>query len=308
MTAAISVKSVDKIYENKFQALDHINLEIKKGEIFALLGPNGAGKTTLISTICGIVTPTRGTIEVFGYDHAKDYRKARSAIGLVPQELTADAFETVWNSVVLSRGLFGKAPNPAYLEDILKKLALWDKKDVQLRRLSGGMKRRVMMAKALAHEPDILFLDEPTAGVDIELRKSMWEQVRALQELGVTIILTTHYIEEAEEMADRVGVISKGRIVLIEDKETLMKKMGQKELVLELASPLSEIPTGLASYNVMLSGGGNVLTYHYNTQEGDGAIAHFLDAIKPYDIHFTDLKTKQSSLEEIFVQLVGNKP
>lgn len=308
MASAISVKSVDKIYDNDFQALSNVDLEIKKGEIFALLGPNGAGKTTLISIICGIVTPSSGAIQVFDYDHAKDYRKAREAIGLVPQELTADAFESVWNSVCFSRGLFGKAPNPAHLEDVLKKLSLWDKKDVQLRKLSGGMKRRVMIAKALAHEPDILFLDEPTAGVDIELRKSMWEQVRALKELGVTIILTTHYIEEAEEMADRVGVISKGRIVLVEEKETLMQKMGQKELVLDLVEPLSELPDALGNYSLMLSHGGCRLTYHYNSQEeGDGAIATFLESLKPHDIHYKDLQTKQSSLEEIFVQLLENK-
>ena len=266
--SAIDVQALHKTYENGFQALADINLTIKRGEIFALLGPNGAGKTTLINAICGIVQPSAGHILVCGHDNIKDYRAAREAIGLVPQELTTDAFESVWNTVTFSRGLFGKPRNPKHIEDVLKRLSLWDKKDEQIRRLSGGMKRRVMIAKALSHEPDILFLDEPTAGVDVELRKSMWAQVRALQEIGVTIILTTHYIEEAEEMADRIGVINKGKLSVVEAKADLMKKMGKRQMVFILREPLSALPSGLQDYALTLEDNGNRLVYSYNVPKG----------------------------------------
>src|ERR1700735_1731332 len=268
-SAAISIAALNKTYGNGFQALADINLEIKRGEIFALLGPNGAGKTTLISAICGIVQPSAGHIFVCGHDNITDYRAARSAIGLVPQELATDAFESVWNTVSFSRGLFGKPRNPAYIEDVLKRLSLWDKRKEQIRRLSGGMKRRVMIAKALSHEPEILFLDEPSAGVDVELRKSMWAQVRALRETGTTIILTTHYIEEAEEMADRIGVINKGQLILTENKTTLMQKMGKSQMVVVLRSPLQVIPTSLSEYALALSDNGNRLIYTYNAHQDD---------------------------------------
>ncbi len=300
----IQINDVSKTYEGGFQALKNINLEIKEGEIFALLGPNGAGKTTLISIICGIVNLTSGKISVGGHDVIKDYKKARSLIGLVPQEITRDAFETVWNTVNFSRGLFGKKKNPELIEKILKDLSLWDKKDNKLMTLSGGMKRRVMIAKALSHEPRVLFLDEPTAGVDVELRKSMWENVRALQESGVTIILTTHYIEEAEEMADRVGVISNGEIILTEKKEILMKKMGSKELIFDLENPMTEIPSSIFNNKLRLNKAGTKLIYAYDTTEDSRCIAELVTTIQENNINFKDLYTKQSSLEEIFVNLV----
>jgi ABC-2 type transport system ATP-binding protein len=305
MTTAISIQQLSKTYENGFKALDNVSLEVRKGEIFALLGPNGAGKTTLIGAVCGIVKLSAGAVEVLGHDNVKKYRAARGHIGLVPQELTTDAFESVWNTVSFSRGLFGKPANPAFIETLLKRLSLWDKKNSQIRMLSGGMKRRVMIAKALSHEPDILFLDEPTAGVDVELRKSMWQQVRELRETGVTIILTTHYIEEAEEMADRIGVISKGRLIVTEDKRTLMKKLGKKELVMNLYSPLKAIPEQLASFNLHLVDEGNQLIFTYDPAKEDNGVAELLDCLKANAIRCKDLDTRQSSLEEIFVQLVG---
>jgi ABC-2 type transport system ATP-binding protein len=301
---AIRVSDLNKTYDNGFQALENINLSIKRGEIFALLGPNGAGKTTLISAICGIVRPTSGTITIAGYDHATQYRKAREAIGLVPQELTTDAFESVWNTVSFSRGLFGKPANPAYVEDVLKRLSLWDKKNEQIRRLSGGMKRRVMIAKALSHEPEILFLDEPSAGVDVELRKSMWAQVRALRDTGVTVILTTHYIEEAQEMADRVGVINKGRLILTENKTSLMHKMGKREMIFALRDPMATVPSGLASYPLTLSNDGKALTLTYDAEE-ENDVSEFLEKLQANGIRPKDIQSRQSSLEEIFVQLVG---
>jgi len=304
-TPVISIQNLNKIYDGGFQALKNINFDIHSGEIFALLGPNGAGKTTLISTICGITIPTSGTVTVDGADIITDFRTTRSLIGLVPQELTTDAFETVWNTVTFSRGLFGKAPDPQHIEDILRKLSLWDKKDSLLMTLSGGMKRRVMIAKALSHEPRLLFLDEPTAGVDVELRKDMWAQVHALQEMGVTIILTTHYIEEAEQMADRVGVISKGSIILIEEKETLMRKMSHKELHLTLAQPLDTIPKSLASYQLTIAG--NTLSYVFDANQKENCIFEILEKLKSENIEFTDLKTQQSSLEDIFVELVKSQ-
>ncbi|HEU5047538.1 MAG TPA: ABC transporter ATP-binding protein [Rickettsiales bacterium] len=303
---AISVKGLNKIYDNGFRALDNIDLEIKRGEIFALLGPNGAGKTTLINAICGIVRVSGGTVAVAGFDNAAQYRAARQAIGLVPQELTTDAFETVWNTVTFSRGLFGKPKNPAYIETTLKSLSLWDKKDEQIRRLSGGMKRRVMIAKALSHEPEILFLDEPTAGVDVDLRKSMWAQVRALRETGVTVILTTHYIEEAQEMADRIGVINKGKLILTESKATLLHKMGKRMMSFTLQEKLSAIPAELASYPLSLSKDGETLTLTYNAQDHSD-ISDFLDRLRHSNIRPTDIQSRQSSLEEIFIQLVEAK-
>ncbi len=303
--SAICVNGLNKTYNNGFQALNNINLEVKRGEIFALLGPNGAGKTTLINIICGIVKSSAGYIEVFGHDNVRNYRIARSHIGLVPQELTTDAFETVWNTVNFSRGLFGKAPSSAYIETLLKRLSLWDKKDSQIRTLSGGMKRRVLIAKALSHEPDILFLDEPSSGVDVELRKSMWQQVHELQKMGVTIILTTHYIEEAEEMANRIGVINKGKIILIEDKETLMKKLGSKKLVISLYNPLAIIPKPLLKFNLQLIEKGNRLIFTYDYAEGNNKISELLDSLKENSIRYQDIDTQQSSLEEIFVQLVN---
>lgn len=302
---AICVNGLNKTYSNGFQALDNINLQVKRGEIFALLGPNGAGKTTLISIICGIVKSSSGYIEVFGHDNIKNYRIARSHIGLVPQELTTDAFETVWSTVNFSRGLFGKTPSPAYIETLLKRLSLWDKKDSQIRTLSGGMKRRVMIAKALSHEPDILFLDEPSSGVDVELRKSMWQQVRELQETGVTIILTTHYIAEAEEMANRIGVINKGKVILIEDKETLMKKLGSKKLVISLYNPLTIIPKPLLKFNLQLIEKGNRLIFTYDYAKENNRISDLLDSLRGNSIRYQDIDTQQSSLEEIFVQLVN---
>lgn len=304
MNNVICVSNLNKIYTNKFEALKNINLDIKQGEIFALLGPNGAGKTTLINTICGIVTPTSGTIKINGYDSIQEYRQARKLVGLVPQELTTDAFETVWNTVSFSRGLFGEPKNPKYIEEVLKSLSLWDKKDSKLMTLSGGMKRRVMIAKALSHEPKVLFLDEPSAGVDVELRKSMWNLVHKLRESGVTIILTTHYIEEAEEMSDRVGVIHKGQIILIDEKKELMKKLGKKELIIELQDKLEHLSESLKPFNLILSEDGKTLKYSYDTQKINNGVADLFDALKELNIRSRDLSTKQSSLEQIFVQLV----
>lgn len=304
MSPIISVSNLSKTYGSGFKALDGINLDINKGEIFALLGPNGAGKTTLISIICGIANRSSGTVLVNGHDIAKDYRAARSLIGLVPQELHTDAFETVWATVTFTRGLFGKPPNPALIEKILKDLSLWDKKDSKIITLSGGMKRRVMIAKALSHEPQILFLDEPTAGVDVELRKGMWEVVRQLRAAGVTTILTTHYIEEAEEMADRIGVISKGQIILVEDKAALMQKLGKKRLKLHLQGRIDAIPETLAAYNLKLLDDGSELVYTYDTQSERTGITSLLGDLRAAGIRFSDLDTTQSSLEDIFVSLV----
>jgi len=304
MTAIISVSNLSKTYGSGFKALNGINLDIKRGEIFALLGPNGAGKTTLISIICGIAKSSQGRVTVDGHDINENYRAARSMIGLVPQELHTDAFESVWATVSFSRGLFGKPKNPAHIEKVLKDLSLWDKKDSKIVTLSGGMKRRVMIAKALSHEPQILFLDEPTAGVDVELRKGMWEVVRALQASGVTIILTTHYIEEAEEMADRIGVINKGEIILIEDKAGLMQKLGKKELKLHLQASIEVIPDSLAGYNLELSDDCRAVTYHYDTKGERTGITSLLSDLRNAGIHISDLDTSQSSLEDIFVSLV----
>jgi len=307
MQPAISISNLSKSYASGFEALKGIDLEIQHGEIFALLGPNGAGKTTLISIICGIVKPGEGRVLADGHDIVSDFRATRSLIGLVPQELTTDAFETVWATVSFSRGLFGKPKNPAYIEKILKDLSLWDKKDSKIMTLSGGMKRRVMIAKALSHEPRILFLDEPSAGVDVELRRDMWEVVRRLRDSGVTIILTTHYIEEAEEMADRVGVINKGRLVLVEETAALMKKLGKKELTLQLQQPLERLPDSLSGFALTLSGDGDELTYVYDTQGERTGITRLFKALEAEEIRFRDLVTKQSSLEEIFVNLVSTR-
>ena len=300
----ISVSGLTKTYASGHQALKTVDLDIRKGEIFALLGPNGAGKTTLISIICGIVNPSTGTVTADGHDVVKDYRAARTKIGLVPQELHTDAFETVWATTRFSRGLFGKPPNDAYIEKILRDLSLWDKKDSKIMALSGGMKRRVMIAKALSHEPTILFLDEPTAGVDVELRRDMWEMVRKLRESGVTIILTTHYIEEAEEMADRIGVISKGEIILVEDKAVLMRKLGKKQLTLQLQSPLEAVPAKLSDYALELTADGHELVYTFDAQAEETGIAGLLRRLGEEGVDFKDLHTSQSSLEEIFVSLV----
>lgn len=307
MTKILSVSNLNKTYESGFNALKNINLEINSGEIFALLGPNGAGKTTLISIICGIVNPSGGDIRIGGYDILKEYRKARSLVGLVPQELTTDVFETVWNTVNFTRGLFGKPKNPDHVEAILKSLSLWDKKDSKIMTLSGGMKRRLMIAKALSHEPRVLFLDEPSAGVDVDLRKSMWEQVRKLRETGVTIILTTHYIEEAEEMADRVGIINSGELIEIEEKASLMKKLGKKELNIELQDSLNSIPDKLDEYKLKLTDQGKVLTFTYDTKKEINEIEQLLGNLKELNIKYRDLNTRQSSLEDIFVQLVRKK-
>ena len=300
----LSIQGVGKTYASGFQALKSVDLEIRRGEIFALLGPNGAGKTTLISIICGIVNASSGSVVADGHDIVRDYRAARAQIGLVPQELSTDAFESVWATVKFSRGLFGKAPDPAYLEKILRDLSLWDKKDSKIMALSGGMKRRVLIAKALSHEPQILFLDEPTAGVDVELRRDMWEMVRALREKGVTIILTTHYIEEAEEMADRIGVISKGELILVEDKHVLMRKLGKKQLTLTLQTPLAVIPGALADLSLELADDGHSLVYTFDTQLEETGIAALLKRLGELGIDFKDLHSSQSSLEEIFVSLV----
>ena len=302
--SAVSIDGLTKTYAGGHQALKRVDLEISKGEIFALLGPNGAGKTTLISIVCGIVNATTGTVRAGGFDIQKDYRKARSMIGLVPQELTTDAFETVWATVTFSRGLFGKAPNPAMIEQILRDLSLWDKKDAKIMTLSGGMKRRVMIAKALSHEPEILFLDEPTAGVDVELRRDMWNLVRGLREKGVTIILTTHYIEEAEEMADRVGVISRGELILVEETTALMKKLGKKQLTLNLQEPMTTIPPELSEWALALKADGAELEYVFDANAERTGVPSLLRKLSDMGIGFKDLNTRQSSLEDIFVGLV----
>ncbi len=300
----LSIRGVGKTYAGGFQALKNVHLDIHRGEIFALLGPNGAGKTTLISTVCGLTTPTEGHITADGHDVVRDYRRARGLIGLVPQELHTDAFETVWATVNFSRGLFGKAPNPALIEQILKDLSLWDKKDNKIMTLSGGMKRRVLIAKALSHEPKILFLDEPSAGVDVELRHDMWRLVRQLRDAGTTIILTTHYIEEAEDMADRIGVIRKGELIVVEDKAVLMRQLGRKELALSLQQPLATVPDALARWPLTLSTDRMTLSYTFDTTRDDTGIAELLAALATQGIAYKDLRTSESSLEDIFVSLV----
>ncbi len=305
MHPMISIDGLTKTYSGGFKALDNVSLQINRGEIFALLGPNGAGKTTLINAVCGIVNATAGEILVDGHDITNEYRLTRAMIGLVPQELSSESFETVWNTCRFSRGLFGKAANPGHLEKVLRSLSLWDKKDTINMELSGGMKRRVLIAKALAHEPEVLFLDEPTAGVDVELRQDMWNVVAALREKGVTVILTTHYIEEAEQLADRVGVINHGEIILVEEKNKLMRDMGKKQLVLHLQSPLAELPSQLASYQLELSDDRQDLTYTYDTKQNSTGITALLGDLRGADIHFSDLQTSQSSLEDIFVDLVN---
>nr|CAD6605879.1 ABC transporter ATP-binding protein [Rhizobium sp. Khangiran2] len=307
MAPIVSIRNLAKTYGNGFQALKGVDLEIEKGEILALLGPNGAGKTTLISIVCGLVNPSGGQVLVGGHDVVRDFRQTRAMIGLVPQELTTDMFETVWNTVSFSRGLHGKKADPSRIETILKDLSLWDKKDNMLRELSGGMKRRVLIAKALAHEPEILFLDEPTAGVDVNLRREMWQVVERLRKGGVTVFLTTHYIEEAEEIADRVGVINHGELLLVEDKTALMRKLGRKELRLELAEPLGALPPVLASYNLALAEDGGALIYEYEGEAEQGRIATLLGSLAAQGIEFRDLSTRQSSLEDIFVELVGQR-
>ncbi|PWC47403.1 ABC transporter ATP-binding protein [Azospirillum sp. TSA6c] len=307
MQPIIEIRGLKKTYASGFQALKGVDLDIRRGEILALLGPNGAGKTTLISIVCGIVRATSGSVTVDGHDIRRDWRAARSLIGLVPQELTTEAFESVWATVSFSRGLFGKPPNPAVIERILKDLSLWDKKDTKVMALSGGMKRRVLIAKALSHEPRILFLDEPTAGVDVELRRGMWEMIGRLRDSGVTIILTTHYIEEAEEMADSIGVISGGRIVLVEEKAALMQKLGKRQLTLQLQSPLNAIPSELADYPLTLSEGGRELVYSFDTQQERTGIAGLLRKLGDHGITYTNLRTEESSLEEIFVNLVRER-
>ncbi|MFA5060153.1 MAG: ABC transporter ATP-binding protein [Candidatus Omnitrophota bacterium] len=304
MDSILSIHNLTKVYRGGLTALKNIDLEIRRGEIFALLGPNGAGKTTLINIICGIVNPTSGEVLVDGHDIIRDFRHTRSLIGLVPQELSTDAFETVWDTVSFSRGLFGKPTNPAFIEKTLKQLSLWDKKSNMIRTLSGGMKRRVMIAKALSHEPKILFLDEPTAGVDVNLRKDMWEQVRKLQQTGVTIILTTHYLDEAEEMAERIGVINKGEIIITENKQELMKKLGRKELVVELKDPLAAIPDLLAPWKLGLNADRTQLVYTYDSTKDDNGIADLLAKLSQSGIVYKDIHTDQHSLEEIFIELV----
>src|SRR5512140_964375 len=307
MTPIIAVRSLAKTYATGFNALRNIDLEIQRGEIFALLGPNGAGKTTLISTICGIVTPSSGDVRVDGHDITKDYRAARALIGLVPQELTTDAFESVWSTVAFSRGLFGKPADAQHLEKVLRDLSLWDKKDARVMTLSGGMKRRLMIAKALSHEPQILFLDEPTAGVDVTLRAGMWELVRRMRASGVTIILTTHYIDEAEQMADRIGIINRGEIILVENKAELMRKLGSKQLTLQLERPLAALPDTLAGNNLALANGGAELVYTFDSREEHGGIARLLKSLDEAGIAFKDLHTTQTSLEDIFVRLVEDR-
>ena len=308
MQSIISIKGLTKTYASGFQALQTTNLEIQRGEIFGLLGPNGAGKTTLINIVCGIVNATSGAVSVGGHDIRKDARAARDMVGLVPQELTTDAFETVWDTTMFSRGLFGKPKSAAYCEKVLKSLSLWDKKDSKIMTLSGGMKRRVMIAKALSHEPQVLFLDEPTAGVDVELRKDMWNVVRELRSSGVTIILTTHYIDEAEEMADRIGVINKGEIILVENKAELMHKLGKKQMTLQLLAPLDSLPAELEQFHLELHGGGSELIYTYDRQAERTGITSLLAALSNAGIQFRDLSTTQSSLEDIFVNLVKRSP
>jgi ABC-2 type transport system ATP-binding protein len=312
MSPIISIRGLAKTYANGVQALQPVDLDIRKGEIFALLGPNGAGKTTLISMVCGIVTPSAGTVTVDGHDIIRDYRQTRSRIGLVPQELTTDTFETPWATASFSRGLFGLPPDKAHVEKVLRELSLWDKRNDKIMTLSGGMKRRVMIAKALAHEPRVLFLDEPTAGVDVELRRDMWDLVRRLRESGVTIILTTHYIDEAEEMADRVGVVSKGRLMLVEDKVTLMKKLGRRQLTLHLQEPMAALPEGLAGWSLELKNGGSELEYVFDANaeaagQGAAGIPALLKRVNELGIAYKDLNTRQSSLEDIFVGLVSDR-
>ena len=304
MAPIISVKGLSKTYASGFEALRNVDLDIRAGEILALLGPNGAGKTTLINVVCGLVNPTSGSVTVDGRDIARDYRHVRSLIGLVPQELSTDMFETVWATVSFSRGLFGKASSPAFIRGVLERLSLWDKKDSRILALSGGMKRRVLIAKALAHEPKILFLDEPTAGVDVELRRDMWQTVRDMREAGVTIILTTHYIEEAEQMADRIGIINKGQIVLVEEKAELMRKLGRKQLVLRLATPLAALPTALSAHPLVLTDGGRTLTFTYDASAERTGITALINDVRDAGLQFTDLETTRSSLEDIFVDLV----
>ena len=304
MQPIISIKELTKTYAGGFEALKAVSLDINRGEIFGLLGPNGAGKTTLINIVCGIVTKSGGTVMIDGYDNVVDYRATRSRIGLVPQELPTETFETPYNVARFSRGLFGKPDNPDHIEKVLKSLSLWDKKDEKIMMLSGGMKRRVLICKALAHEPDILFLDEPTAGVDVEIRQEMWNVVQTLRESGVTVILTTHYIEEAEQLADRVGVINHGEIILVEEKHKLMRELGKKELVLQLSEPLASIPAGLGDYQLELGDGGSELTYHYDTKQEHTGITSLLAGLNEAGIKFSDLSTSQTSLEEIFVGLV----
>ncbi|AYG59401.1 ABC transporter ATP-binding protein [Rhizobium jaguaris] len=305
MAPIISIRNLTKTYSNGFQALKGIDLDVEKGEILALLGPNGAGKTTMISIVCGITNPSTGTVTVGGHDVVREFRATRTMIGLVPQELTTDQFETVWNTVSFSRGLHGKKPNPAHIERVLRDLSLWDKRDNMLRQLSGGMKRRVLIAKALSHEPEILFLDEPTAGVDVTLRKDMWHVVERLRASGVTIILTTHYIEEAEEIADRVGVINDGKLLLVEEKKTLMAKLGRKQLILDLMEPLDAVPHCLDGNGLSLGPNGMTLVYDYDAEHEQSSIAALLSRLAAEGIHFKDLSTRQSSLEDIFVSLVG---
>ena len=307
MPPIISIEGLSKTYAGGFQALKSVDLEIYQGEIFALLGPNGAGKTTLIGIICGLVRATGGRVIADGHDIAKDYRAARAKIGLVPQEISTDAFETVWATMQFSRGLFGKPPNPTHLEKVLKDLSLWDKKDEKIMALSGGMKRRVMIAKALSHEPTILFLDEPSAGVDVELRREMWAMVRGLRDRGVTIILTTHYIEEAEEMADRIGVISNGELILVEDKAVLMRKLGRRQLTLHLQDPMSAVPPGLADYGLELADAGTSLIYTFDANAAGAGIADLLKRLTELGVGFRDLQTRESSLEDIFVSLVRSR-
>ena len=308
MRPIISIKDLTKTYDGGFQALKEVSLDINRGEIFGLLGPNGAGKTTLINIVCGIVTKTAGSVMVDDFDIVGDYRQTRSRIGLVPQELPTETFETPWNAARFSRGLFGKPENPGHIEKVLKSLSLWEKKDEKIMMLSGGMKRRVLIAKALAHEPEILFLDEPTAGVDVELRQDMWNVVQSLRESGVTVILTTHYIEEAEQLADRVGVINHGKIILVEEKKRLMREFGKKELVLHLSECLTAVPPELHDYHLELSESGCELTYHYDTKQDHTGITALLAALHDVGIKFNDLNTSQTSLEEIFVGLVNQKP
>ncbi|MCF3639894.1 ABC transporter ATP-binding protein [Rhizobium sp. TRM95111] len=307
MAPIVSIRNLTKSYATGFEALKGVDLDIEEGEILALLGPNGAGKTTMISIVCGIVNPSGGTVTVGGHDVVRDFRETRSMIGLVPQELTLDAFESVWNTVAFSRGLHGRKPDPALIERILRDLSLYDKKDTMLRHLSGGMRRRVLIAKALSYEPKVLFLDEPTAGVDVNLRKDMWQLVERLRAAGTTIILTTHYIEEAEEIADRIGVINKGEILLVEDKATLMRKLGRKQLMVELSDPVATVPDALASYGLMLDDGGRHLVYDYDTTAERTGITTLLAAISEAGLRLRDVSTRQSSLEDIFVELVGEK-
>ncbi|MDI1350930.1 ABC transporter ATP-binding protein [Aquabacterium sp.] len=307
MQNIIAIEGLSKSYASGFQALKGVNLDIRQGEILALLGPNGAGKTTLISIVCGIVTASAGRVSVGGFDTVQDYRASRALIGLVPQELTTDAFETVWNTVSFSRGLFGKPKNPALIEQVLRDLSLWDKKDNMIMTLSGGMKRRVMIAKALSHEPRVLFLDEPTAGVDVNLRRDMWALVRRLQQSGVTIILTTHYIEEAQEMADRIGVIRQGELLLVEDKDELMRKLGKKQLTLSLPEPLGALPSGLLSLGLSLAEGGEALSFSYDAADASVDVPGLLQAVQDAGIRFSDIHTSQSSLEDIFVNLLEER-